>query len=431
MSEEKGLDEIIKYIRNNRGCVISTWQKDMARGTPVYYFANGTTIYIMSEGGGKLPNIRKNPNVTVGIYTSQPLFGAQIFGTASILEQDSPNFVEEVQKSGFLRERQFPGERPPFFLKVIKVEAHKIVYWHTKKGSASKIIWNNTLPAGKEKTIYDQLLFLDSIAAKHFYPENISRKAPLIFVHDAFQGSFCFKYFQEYFAHNGWNSYAINLRRHYVSQFSRRDKLPAGKVTGNEGISDYVEDLNFLASQMEGDPIIIGHGMGGLVALKYAESKKTRGVVLLNSLPPKDVFESLSLGKKLKKETIGKEFSSGNLFTFSVDRKKGEKLLFKNRLADKDEMFECCTQLCEESAKAFYESHLGEIEIDKEKINAPIFVTGAETDQRTGAKINSQIAKKYGASACKLFPKIDHNFMLAKDWVKHAETIEKFISSIK
>jgi len=430
MDEGTGLDEIIKYIRNNRGCVLSTWQEDFARGTPVYYFSNGTTIYIFSEGGGKFPNIRKNPKVCVGIYTSKPLFGVQLFGIARIIPQDDPLFDEEVEKSGFLRERQFPGEKPPYFLKIIKVEAQKIVYWCTKHGSAYKIIWDDTLPPDKEKIIYDKLIFFENLAVKHFYPEKIRHENPLIFVHDAFQGSWAFKYFQDYFAHNGWENYAINLRGHFVSQFSRTKDKPAGKVNGKEGIEEYVDDLKKIVSEIKKDPVIIGHGMGGLISLKFAEQNRLKGLVLLNSLPPKSIFDELGLGRKISRETVEKEFSANNSSIFSINRKKGEKLLFRNGLATQDAIFEACSQLCEESPKAFLETHLGEVEIDREKIKTPLFVLGSQTDPTTGARINKSIAETYKAQGVKLFQKIDHNMMLDKDWGKYAKAIEEFLHNI-
>ncbi len=70
--------------------VLATSYKDMPRATALEFFHVGMDIYILGVPGGKIANIKRNPNVSAFIY-QQPMNHAvfqrslQIFGTAELI----------------------------------------------------------------------------------------------------------------------------------------------------------------------------------------------------------------------------------------------------------------------------------------------------------------------------------------------------------
>ena len=111
-------------------------------------------------------------------------------------------------------------------------------------------------------------------------PERRSRRRPLLFVHGELAGSWLWDRFLSYFASRGWEGHALNLRNHYWSQ--------AADVT-QVTFDDYVEDVLAVVDRLGPNIVLVGHGMGGLLALKTAERTSVAGLVLLDSDLPRDL----------------------------------------------------------------------------------------------------------------------------------------------
>ena len=95
-------------------------------------------------------------------------------------------------------------------------------------------------------------------------PKRVSHKLPILFVHGAWHGAWCWKkYFMPYFAENGYSSYALSFRGHGESERPKHFKRMR--------ITDYVKDVEQVVSTLPEKPILIGHSMGGLVVQKYLD----------------------------------------------------------------------------------------------------------------------------------------------------------------
>ena len=87
-------------------CALGTSKDNIPRVTPIDFYNDGLTLWILGDPGGKLVNIRANPNVAVGIYTrmdhSVENRSIQLWGKASLitLENDKELFMEMVTESG-------------------------------------------------------------------------------------------------------------------------------------------------------------------------------------------------------------------------------------------------------------------------------------------------------------------------------------------
>ena len=120
---------------------------------------------------------------------------------------------------------------------------------------------------------------------------------PLLFVHGAFAGAWCWsKHFLPYFAEQGFRACAVSLSGHGRARRERLDWL---------SIADYVRDLEQAVDTVGGDPVIVGHSMGGFVLQKYLERASAPGAVLMASVPPQGLLSA----------SIALAFSNPGLFS--------------------------------------------------------------------------------------------------------------------
>lgn len=108
-------------------------------------------------------------------------------------------------------------------------------------------------------------------------PEGQARPVPLLFVHGAWHGAWCWEHFQSYFAAQGYASYAMNLRGHGGSE--GRERLRG--TTAEE----YVRDISAVVRGFDRPPVLIGHSMGGYLLQKYLEQHAAPAAVLLATMP--------------------------------------------------------------------------------------------------------------------------------------------------
>lgn len=86
--------------------------------------------------------------------------------------------------------------------------------------------------------------------------------------------------YARYLSKNGWNVYAPDLRGHGKSEGSVEEAT----------MSDYVSDVHQAVTE-NGlmNPVVIGHSMGGLVALMYAAKHGAKAVVAIDPSPTQEV----------------------------------------------------------------------------------------------------------------------------------------------
>jgi non-heme chloroperoxidase len=111
-------------------------------------------------------------------------------------------------------------------------------------------------------------------------PERRSRRRPLLFIHGELTGSWVWERYLSYFASRGWEGHALNLRNHFWSETTDIAAV---------GFDDYVEDVVAVMDKLGYNAVAVGHGMGGLLALKAAERHSVSAVVLLDSDLPRDL----------------------------------------------------------------------------------------------------------------------------------------------
>jgi pimeloyl-ACP methyl ester carboxylesterase len=130
-----------------------------------------------------------------------------------------------------------------------------------------------TRPVRKDEiVIEDRGLYVES-----WMPERRSRRKPLFLLHGELGGSWLWERYLWYFAQRGWEGHALNLRAHFWSDTAEFDKLDFGT---------YVDDVVAGYDAIRRPAVVVGHGMGGLLALALAEQRRPEGLVLLSPALP-------------------------------------------------------------------------------------------------------------------------------------------------
>ncbi len=126
----------------------------------------------------------------------------------------------------------------------------------------------NGRPVRKDEIELDER----GIYVESWLPERRSRRKPLLFVHGELGGSWLWERYLGYFAGRGWEGHALNLRNHHWSQTADPAEL---------SFEMFVEDVASVIARLGPGVVVIGHGMGGLLALKAAERQPVAGLVLI------------------------------------------------------------------------------------------------------------------------------------------------------
>ena len=128
-----------------------------------------------------------------------------------------------------------------------------------------------------EIELHERGLYIES-----WLPERRSRRKPLLFVHGELGGSWAWERYLGYFAGRGWEGHALNLRNHHWSQTADPAEL---------SFESFVDDVGAAIDRLGSSVVVVGHGMGALLAMKAAERHPVSGLVLVAPELPGDVRE--------------------------------------------------------------------------------------------------------------------------------------------
>lgn len=102
-------------------------------------------------------------------------------------------------------------------------------------------------------------------------------KPPLLFVHGAWHGAWCWEPLMRYLAERGFTSYAIDLPGHATRQ---------SEGVAGLGIMDYVAAVEAVSAAIApARPVLIGHSMGGLIVQKVLERHAAPAALLIAPCP--------------------------------------------------------------------------------------------------------------------------------------------------
>jgi pimeloyl-ACP methyl ester carboxylesterase len=116
---------------------------------------------------------------------------------------------------------------------------------------------------------------IESMAA-----ETAKFTAPMLLVHGLWCAAPVWRKFMGYLAHRGWACHALNLRGRGVA----KSEPAIARVC----FADYQSDVRQVIDACEAPPVVVGHDLGGLLALSCAPST-ARAIVALAPLVPRSI----------------------------------------------------------------------------------------------------------------------------------------------
>lgn len=250
--------------------------------------------------------------------------------------------------------------------------------------------------------------------------QRVIERPPLLFVHGAWHGAWCWDvHFLDYFAEQGYEAHAVSLRGHGQSE-----GLASLRWTR---IADYVEDVVSAAKQLRCPPVVIGHSMGGFIVQKYLETHHAPAAFLLASVPPSGVLATTIRIARHHPLTFGKVNLTMSLYPLVVTPNQARELFFSPGLSD-EEVHGFWRQLQDESYLGFLD--MLALNLPKpEKVNANVFVLGAEKDAVFGVEEVLATAQAYKTQA-NIFPGMAHDMMLEPDWRAVADSMLKQLATL-
>ena len=148
---------IAEFLKSQNVCVLCTSKEDVPRATPIEYYSEGTTVYILAGQATKTENIKANPRVSIGIYNTPytdwtdwyKVIGVQITGLAKLLTEGNPEYSDALKVYKwqlYVKARGWDLSTLPKGGIVVKVEAQKVEYRELAllaKGYSATQVWEN------------------------------------------------------------------------------------------------------------------------------------------------------------------------------------------------------------------------------------------------------------------------------------------------
>lgn len=245
------------------------------------------------------------------------------------------------------------------------------------------------------------------------YPSNGTRPTPLLFIHGALHGAWCWDmHFLDYFAQHGFAAHAVNLRGH-------------GKSEGGENlrwtrISEFVEDLVNAVQQLASSPILIGHSMGGFIIQKYLENYSAPAAVLLSSAPTAGFLPAAIRVARRRPLTFAKVNLTRSLFPLVATPDLAREAFFSDELSG-ELLLKYWEQMQDDSYRAFLD--MAALDLPKPaQVKLPLLVLGAERDNMLKPSEIEATARAYNTQA-DFIAGVAHNSMLEPRWQSVAERI--------
>ncbi|MEX0620130.1 MAG: alpha/beta fold hydrolase [Solirubrobacterales bacterium] len=239
-------------------------------------------------------------------------------------------------------------------------------------------------------------------------PESDTGKAPILFVHGAGHGAWCWENWMSAAADAGHAAYAVSLSGHAGS--------PGTLLRSSLGT--YIDDVIRTAASLPSQPVIVGHSLGGLVVQKAIARYPAKGAVLVASIPARPGIGTLASIARRHPNDAAKIMVGGSL------PMRAEYLF--NRL-DPETASAYANRCGNESPAAQFQVLL-HLPAGPPKGGAPVLVMGTPNDALVPIADVRNTAKRVGAELIEI-PGIGHDMMLDGGWQEPAEAMLGWIDS--
>jgi pimeloyl-ACP methyl ester carboxylesterase len=236
---------------------------------------------------------------------------------------------------------------------------------------------------------------------------------PVLCVHGMWGGAWMFEPLLAFLAARGHPAYALDLRGHHGSK-------PVPDI-GRVAVGDYVADAHAVAAAL-GNPVLVGHSMGGLLVQKLAALGEPPAVVAVTPAPPRGILAVRT--PELARASLG--HLPGILCWRALVPSRGEAdaLLF-GRL-DAAERARVFARLVPESGRAAFDMAVTGVPVDRRRVRCPMLVLAGAEDRITPATNVRRIAARYGAEL-RVYERHAHMLLMEPGWEDIAGDIVAWI----
>ncbi|HEX9483169.1 MAG TPA: alpha/beta hydrolase [Gemmatimonadaceae bacterium] len=259
-----------------------------------------------------------------------------------------------------------------------------------------------------------QTQFADGLFVDTVLPEDVTG-APVLCLHGLFAGSWVFEQLLPLIAARGHPAHALAFRGHPPG--------PPIPDIGRQSVTDYALDATAAARALD-RPIIIGHSLGGLVALILAGRNLARAVVLVSPAPSRgvSVFTPQLLLRTMR-------YVPSLLFSRAFLPAASDIDALVLNVVPPDERGPIRERLIADSGRAAREAALGVFRIPPRAVRTPMFVVGCEHDRFIPSRVAEKVARKYDAPLH--IAKNHGHFLLAEPgWQQEAGVILDWIDAL-
>jgi hypothetical protein len=146
MTEKEFEAVVADYLSKHNVLHLATCRDNEPRSTPLEYFNNGLTVYILSEGGGKFANLKVNQKISFSISDPYDPFedylgatGLQVWGIATTFKKndDLPRFeaiYRYSRNAEALKKHGLQQMASAVNFNIITIEPKKIRYLNLRQG---------------------------------------------------------------------------------------------------------------------------------------------------------------------------------------------------------------------------------------------------------------------------------------------------------
>jgi hypothetical protein len=152
--EKMILDFLQEHGEHYFTCALATCRNNQPRNTPIDARNDGLNMYFVADPGGKLDNIRQNPNVSLAVFIPvgkgymKNARGLQMWGKAHLITMnENPAEFEKGFRIIKLDEISMASNNRPFpeeakqRITIVKIIPHKISYFVSMGEKPAKHIW--------------------------------------------------------------------------------------------------------------------------------------------------------------------------------------------------------------------------------------------------------------------------------------------------
>ena len=246
-------------------------------------------------------------------------------------------------------------------------------------------------------------------------PVDRATRAPVLCLPGMFAGAWVFDELLPLIAARGYPASAISYRGH--------PPLPRLASIGRQSLTHFAFDACAAARALD-RPIVIGHSLGGLVALLMAGRNLIRAAVLVSPAPPRGISVLspailVRMASYLPAMILSRPFlpSAAHLDALVLNRvPAGERAVIRDRFVA-------------DSGRAAREITLGTFKVPPRAVRAPVLVVGAERDRFIPVGAARKTAKFYHAPF-HLAPGHGHFIFAEPGWEAQAKVMLDWIDAL-